>query len=122
MYAMSAAWSPNLNNPPYFVDLPFEFDEEGNLYPVPEVIGLWYQNDVFSLLDYYYQAFDSLDGIYLDVGVYDELGTHLAHPPVLQKMNAYNIDYTFETYEGGHHTHMFARLERSLEFFSNTVE
>ena len=25
MYAMSAAWSPNLNNPPFYVDLPLEF-------------------------------------------------------------------------------------------------
>ena len=122
MYAMSAAWSPNIENPPYFVDLPFEFDEAGDLYPVPEVIGRWYQNDIFNLLDYYQETFSSLDGIYLDVGIYDELGTHLAHEPVIQKMNYYNIDYTFETYEGGHHTNMFERLARSLEFFSNTMD
>lgn len=122
MYAFSAAWSPNTNNPPFYVDLPLEFGEDGNVYPVPEVAALWYQNDVFSLLDYYYEAFNSLDGIYLDVGIYDELGTHLAHVPVIQKMDAYNIDYTFETYEGGHHTDMFARLARSLEFFSDSMD
>lgn len=122
MYAMSAAWSPNIENPPYFVDLPFEFDQDGNLYPVPEVIGRWYQNDVFNLLDYYHDAFSSLDGIFLDVGIYDELGTNLAHAPVIQKLDYYNIDYTFETYEGGHHTNMFERLARSLEFFSDTMD
>ncbi|QYA24273.1 esterase family protein [Gramella sp. MT6] len=122
MYAFSAAWSPNLNKPPFYVDLPLEFGEDGNLYPVPEVIALWYQNDIFNLLDYYNADFKSLDGIYLDVGIYDELGTHLAHQPVLAKMNYYNVDYTFETYEGGHHTHMFERLARALEFFSNNME
>ncbi len=122
MYAFSAAWSPNLNKPPFYVNLPLEFGEDGNLYPVPEVIALWYQNDVFNLLDYYNADFKSLDGIYLDVGIYDELGTHLAHQPVLAKMNYYNVDYTFETYEGGHHTHMFERLARALEFFSNNME
>ena len=122
MYAFSAAWSPNLDNPPFYVDLPLEFGEDGNLYPVPEVIGRWYQNDIFNLLDYYYEAFGSLNGIYLDVGIYDEIGTNLAHEPVIQKLNAYNIDYTFETFEGGHHTNMFERLERSLEFFSDTMD
>lgn len=122
LYAFSAAWSPNLNNPPFYVDLPLEFGEDGNLYPVPEVIALWYQNDVFNLLDYYNTDFKSLDGIYLDVGIYDELGTNLAHQPVLAKMDYYNVDYTFETYEGGHHTHMFERLARALEYFSNNME
>ncbi|PTX44354.1 putative esterase [Christiangramia gaetbulicola] len=122
LYAFSAAWSPNLHNPPFYVDLPLEFGEDGNLYPVPEVIALWYQNDVFNLLDYYNADFKSLDGIYLDVGIYDELGTNLAHQPVLAKMDYYNVDYTFETYEGGHHTHMFERLARALEFFSNNME
>lgn len=122
LYAFSAAWSPNLNNPPFYVDLPVEFGEDGNLYPVPEVVGLWYQNDVFHLLDYYHDALNTLDGLYLDVGIYDELGTHLAHMPVIEKMNYYNIDYTFETYEGGHHTHTFERLARALEFFSNNKD
>ena len=121
MYAMSAAWSPNLSNPPFFVDLPLEFYPDGHLYPVPEVMNLWHQNDVFTLLDSYHDAFNSLNGIYLDVGLVDELNTNLAHVPVLGKLDYYNIDYTFETYQGGHHTHMFERLAVALEFCSNNV-
>lgn len=121
LYAFSAAWSPNPDNPPFYVDLPYEFGEDGNLYPVPDVIGLWYQNDVYRLLDSYQESLESLNGIYLDVGVYDELGTHLAHMPVIEKLNYYNVDYTFETYEGGHHTHLFSRLARALAFFSSNL-
>ncbi|WP_053991569.1 esterase family protein [Mangrovimonas sp. TPBH4] len=119
MYAMSAAWSPNLNNPPYYVDLPFEFDEYGSVHPVMEVMDRWHQQDVFSMLDIYYDNFNSLNGIYFDVGIYDELGTNLTHPYIVEKLNFYNIDYTFETYEGGHHTNMFERLAIALEFCSN---
>ena len=122
IYAFSAAWSPNLNNPPFYVDLPVAFGEDGNLYPVPEVIGLWYQNDVFHLLDYYHDALNTLDGLYLDVGVEDELNTNDAHVPVLAKLDAYNVNYTFEPYEGGHHTHIFERLAKALEFFSNNID
>lgn len=121
MYAMSAAWSPNLNNPPFYVDLPFEFHADGHLYPVPEVVALWHQNDVFTLLDTNHDAFNSLNGIYLDVGLLDELNTQLAHVPVIDKMDFFGIDYTFETYEGGHHTNLFERLAVALEFCSNHI-
>ena len=119
MYAMSAAWSPNLNNPPFFVDLPFEFNSDGHLYPVMEVMNRWHQEDVFSLLDVYHNNFNALNGIYFDVGLYDEIGTNLTHPYIVQKLNYYNINYTFETYEGGHHTNMFERLAIALEFCSD---
>lgn len=121
MYAMSAAWSPNFNNPPFLVDLPFEFQGD-DLLPVPEVLARWYENDVFSLLDTHHEAFKSLNGIYFDVGIYDELGTQLAHEPVVYKLNALGVAYTFETYEGGHHSHMFDRLGVALAFCSDHIE
>jgi S-formylglutathione hydrolase FrmB len=122
MYAMSAAWSPNFNNPPFYVDLPLEFQADNHLYPIPEVMNLWHQNDVFNLLDSYHDDFNTLNGIYLDVGLFDELGTQLAHEPVITKLDYYNIDYTFETYNGGHHTHMFERLAVALDFCSNKMK
>ena len=121
MYAMSAAWSPNLNNPPFYVDLPLEFHADDHLYPVPEVVGLWHLNDVFTLLDSYHDAFNTLNGIYLDVGIADELGTQLAHGPVISKLDFFNIDYTFETYDGGHHSNLFERLAVALEFYSKNM-
>lgn len=123
LYAMSAAWSPNLNNPPFYVDLPLEFHADGHLYPVPEVIGnKWYPNDVFNLLDTFHEDFNSLKGIFIDVGTLDEIGTHLAYPYVIQKLDYYNINYTYAPYEGGHHNKLFERLANSLEFCSNSME
>ncbi len=122
LYGMSAAWSPNLNNPPFLVDLPLEFHEDGHLYPVPVVVGQWYQNDVFSLLNDHVGDLKSLN-IFFDVGLEDELSTHLVHlyyfEPMLQFLGVEN--YTFETYFGGHHTHMYQQLAKSLEFCSNSM-
>lgn len=124
-YAFSAAWSPNLNNPPYFVDLPFEIQEDEHgvfqIDLVPEVVNRWYQHDVFSLLDTHKNEFKSLKGIYFDVGIYDELNTAAAYPYLIQKLNAYNIDYTYEEFNGGHFNKMFSRLEVSLQFCSNAL-
>ncbi len=117
-YAMSAAWSPNLNNPPFYVDLPFAWPSPEVL---PEVANRWYQHDVFSLLDTHVNAFQSLNGIYFDVGLYDELGTGLTYPYLINKLDYYGIDYTFKTFEGGHFNKTFERLAESLAFCSNTM-
>ena len=123
MYGMSSAWSPNLNNPPFLVDLPMEFDESGQLGIVPEIVDLWHQNDVFSLLGNHVEELNSIN-IFYDVGLEDELSTHQVHmyvfDPTLQGLGIEN--YSFETYLGGHHTNMFERLGRSLEFCSNSFE
>lgn len=121
MYAMSGAWSPNLNNPPFYVDLPLAFQSDGHLQPVLEVVNLWHQNDVYSLMNTYVESLNSLNGIYLDVGLSDELYTYLAHEPVISKLIDLNIDYTFETYEGGHHSNLYERLGIALEFCSKNI-
>jgi len=118
-YAFSAAWSPNLNNPPFYVDLPFEWPSP---FPIPEVSAKWYQNDVFMLLDTHVDNFKSLKGIYFDVGDYDELGMNLAYPFIFQKLDAYEINYTFESFPGGHFDKTFSRLAVSLEFCSNALK
>jgi len=118
-YAFSAAWSPNLNNPPFYVDLPFEWPSP---IPIPEVSAKWYQNDVFTLLDTHVDNFKSLKGIYFDVGDYDELGMNLAYPYIFQKLDAYEINYTFESFPGGHFDKTFSRLAVSLEFCSSALK
>ena len=117
VYAFSAAWSPNISNP-FYVDLPFEYPSP---IPIPEVRERWLQHDVFTLLDTHVNDFKSLKGIYFDVGIYDELDTAAAYPFLIQKLDAYDIDYTYETFEGGHFNKMFSRLEVSLEFCSNAL-
>ncbi|MCE2613536.1 prolyl oligopeptidase family serine peptidase [Flavobacteriaceae bacterium D16] len=117
-YAMSACWSPNLDNPPFFVDFPIDYNTGA---PIPEVAMKWYANDVFTMIDSYLENFKSLDGIYLDIGMNDELGMQMAYPFLVQKLDAYGVDYTYETFNGGHFTSAFERLGVSLEFISDTM-
>lgn len=117
-YAMSAAWSPNVNNPPFFVDLPFEYPS-GNV--IPAVAELWHENDPFSMLDTHAANFGSLNGIYFDCGNNDELGSCAGNDFMRQKLDAHGIEYTYETYDGGHFDKMFSRLAISLEFCSDNM-
>ena len=119
MYAMSASWSPNLDNPPFYVDLPFAYPS-GEV--VLDVYMRWAAHDVYQLLDIYMDNFKSLNGIYLDVGLYDELGMNQAYPFLIDKLNTNGVQYTYQTFEGGHFTDAFSRLEVSLGFISDTME
>jgi len=120
-YAFSAAWSPNLNNPPFYVDLPFEWPSPA---PIPAVEDLWHQNDVYTMLDIdqYSDNFKSLKGIYFDVGIYDELGTGMLYNLLIERLEEKSIkNYVFDSFPGGHFDNTFARLAVSLEFCSNAL-
>lgn len=118
VYAMSSAWSPNLDNAPFYVDFPINYPD-GSFKP--EVREKWLKHDVFSMLDDYHNNFRSLSGIYLDAGKYDELGMNQMMYAFTQKMDAYGIKYTSEEFEGGHFNRLFSRLEKSLEFCSERM-
>ena len=118
-YAMSAAWSPNLQKPPFYVDFPFYYPS-GDV--IPEVAARWYMEDPFTLLDMYANEFRSLNGIYFDCGANDELNICAGNDFMMQKMDAYGIDYTYVLHDGGHFSHLFERLEASLTFASDTME
>ena len=118
MFAMSSAWSPNINNPPFMVDLPFLFPS-GDV--IPEVRNRWLEHCTFAIMDRYQAQIKSLNGIYVDCGTMDELGMTPIVEAFVAKMNAFGIDHTYETFEGGHFNKMFSRLETSLAFCSERM-
>ncbi|MEN8186055.1 MAG: alpha/beta fold hydrolase [Bacteroidota bacterium] len=118
LYSQAAAWSPNLNNPPYMVDLFFEYPS-GNI--IPNVWIHWVENDPFYMLDFYGGDFGSLNGIYFDVGEQDELGIGQLYHFLTQKLDAMGITYSYEIHDGGHFNKMFSRMEVSLKFCSNNM-
>lgn len=117
-YAMSSAWSPNLENPPYMVDFPFKWPS-GDV--IPEVRERWLKNCAFNLLEDHLDGMSSLKGVYLDCGTLDELQMYGMVDAFVAKLSATGVDYTHETFEGGHFDKMFSRLERSLSFASSKM-
>lgn len=119
MYAFSSAWSPNLSNPPWMVDIPI--DDSGTV--IPEVRDRWLEHDVFTMLSDpgYLGNMNSLKGIYLDAGTLDELAMDQMTMAFDAKLTALGITHTYETFEGGHLSHIFSRLEISFEFCSDRM-
>lgn len=121
-YAMSSAWSPNLNNPPFYVDLPFEYPS-GDV--ISEVRDRWLAHDVFTMLDAIntdnMTNFISLKGVYMDAGTLDELGMNQMTFAFKQKLDDYSIPNTTEFFDGRHFNKMFSRLELSFAFCSERM-
>ncbi len=117
-FAFSSAWSPNLNNPPFMVDLPFEFPS-GEI--VESTWNRWLEHDPLTMLGTYGMNFSSLNGIYFDAGLSDVFGFWQASDIFTQVLDAQGITHTYQTYDGDHFDQMFSRLEASLEFCSEKM-
>jgi S-formylglutathione hydrolase len=117
-YAFSATWSPNLQNPPYFVDLIYN-------YPAGTINetawAKWEEHEVFNMLGTYGANLASLEGFYFDCGDQDELQTHLTNQGLHQALTGAGIDHEFVLYEGSHLSDVYARFEEALKFVSETM-
>lgn len=118
-FAEAAAWSPNPENPPFYVDFPADAGEQ----PHPDIIAKWSANLPLAVIDQYRKNLQKLDAIAFDVGDQDDF----AHIPLGAKLldkdlNDYKIAHTFEIYPGTHISGIPERLERKvLPFFSKNL-
>ena len=114
--ARAAAWSPNPNNPPFFVDLPVK---DG--VPQPAIQAKWLANSTLAMIDQYTASLKRLKAIQFDVGTGDNLLG--ANQRLDALMTQAGIPHRFETYDGDHNNKVFERIETSvLPFFSKNLE
>lgn len=116
-YGMSAAWSPNLNNPPYYVDLPFNYPS-GSIRQ--DVWNSWFKYDPYTLLDSRAYSLKSLKGFYMDAGTSDAWKplSDVYHNGLTTRA----IPHKYVIYNGGHHDRMFLQIEGALRFCSDLME
>jgi S-formylglutathione hydrolase len=110
--ARAAAWAPNPDNPPLYLDLPTSNGEV-----VPEVAVKWAANSPVAMLDQYVPNLKKYKAIALDVGLQDNLIT--SNQVMVARLKRFSVPHTFETYEGDHNNRIPQRLEEKvLPFFS----
>jgi S-formylglutathione hydrolase FrmB len=113
--AVSSAWSPNPNKPPFFIDLPTE-----NGQVVPRVVAEWAANSPLAMLPQHVPNLLRYNGIAIDVGDRDGLiGDNRA---LHEAMNRFGIRNSFEVYDGDHGSGVSPRFEQKvLPFFSQSL-
>jgi enterochelin esterase-like enzyme len=119
MVAVGRAFSPNVNKPPFYCDLPFNRKGEIN----GEVVKLWSANTPSALLPTHIAALKGLKALAFDYGVNDEF----KHIPITARLFAndlksFGIPFTVQEYIGGHNNKIMTDdgriLNNLLPFFN----
>ncbi len=113
--ASAAAWSPDPQNPPLYLDLPMK-----NGVPQPDIIAKWTANAPFAFIDQYIDNLRRYRAIALDVG--DQDGLRFDMIKLHQILDNYGIKNGFEIYHGTHTSHVAYRFQNHvIPFFSRNL-
>jgi enterochelin esterase-like enzyme len=110
--AAAAAWSPNPNKPPLFLDLPTEAGQQR-----PDVLAKWTANAALAFIDQYIANLRRYRAISIDVGDEDRLREDSGK--LHDALDKYGIANRFEVYPGTHTSKVADRFQNHvLPFFS----
>jgi hypothetical protein len=115
-FAMAAAYSPNLQNPPYFVD--FILDNAGNR--VDSIRAKWLSH--YPACNPPLPPGVATQAIYFDCGLQDEAGNYPANLAFAETLDARGLDYEFQTFIGGHSDKLPERFPISLTFLDSVLQ
>ena len=115
VYAKAAAFSPNPNRPPLYLDLPFEIRTDSK----DPVWQRWSADDPVSLVATHHAALRSLRVIYVDHGDQEAwLGTD----DFDRELMRYGLGHTHHVFRGGHSDDYEARHLRMLKHLTMAWE
>jgi enterochelin esterase-like enzyme len=114
--AAAAAWSPNANRPPLFMDLP---TADGK--PVADVLARFAANAPAAMVSQYAPQLKRYKRIVMDAGLQDPIsnnGTRLTH----EAMQRVGVPHEYQTYEGDHMNKVPERFEKLVvPFFAKEL-
>ena len=115
-FASAAAWSPNPQKPPFFLDLPVE---NGQVQPL--VLARWTANRPLATVDQHIFNIRKLRALAFDAGTKDR-GIAASIKELDKVLDGYGIKHFYEEYEGDHINRVAERIETSLlKFFSENL-
>lgn len=120
--ALAAAWSPNPEKPPLFVDFPVAgLGRERKR--VEDVCARWSANMPVAMVDQYRSNLARLRGIAFDAGRRDEFPhIPLTNRDFARALRRNGIAHTFEEHDGDHNSRAAERMEtKLLPFFSRVL-
>lgn len=113
--ATAAAWSPDPQRPPLYLDLP---TQDGA--PRPEILAKWAANAPLAFVDQYIGNLRQYRAIALDVGDQDSLRVDTGK--LHDALDSYGIANSFEVYPGTHTSAVADRFQNHvMPFFSKNL-
>jgi hypothetical protein len=115
-FAICGAFSPNLNNPPYYVD--FILDSNGDIDPSAK--AAWELHNPAYLATLLPSEADL--AIYFDCGKQDEHAFYPANVKFSEILAALNIPHVFESFVGGHYNKIPERERIELLYLDSVMQ
>lgn len=113
--AAAAAWAPNPQNPPLYLDLPVKDGEVQE-----QVLAKFAANAPLAFVDQYVGNLRRYNGISIDVG--DQDGLRVDAGTLHEALDQYGIPNSFEIYPGTHTSAVAVRFQNHvLPFFSERL-
>lgn len=113
--ASAAAWSPNPNNPPLFLDLPVK---DGKVRP--EIVAKWVANAPLEMVERYAANLHRYYAVSIEIGTADTLIP--ANRQLHDLLTRLRVPHGYEEYDGDHTNKVRERIERNvLPFFSKNL-
>ncbi|WP_328589446.1 alpha/beta hydrolase [Sphingobium yanoikuyae] len=114
--AAAAAWSPNPQNPPLYLDFPVK---DGKVRP--EILAKWAANAPLAFIDQYIGDLRRYKAIAIDVG--DKDGLKNDARTLHEVLDSNGIANSFEIYEGDHTNRVAWRFQdRLMPFFDQQLD
>jgi S-formylglutathione hydrolase FrmB len=126
LLCVAQAFSPNVDKPPFFADLPF-VPREGRLQQADEAYERWEEHMPLYMVPEYEENLRKLRALRFDSGSRDEF-THipLTNRAFSDRLSDLGIPHVFEDYNGDHRNRMWGEEGRVstevLPFFSRLLD
>ena len=119
VYDYSATYSPNPDNPPFYVDLPVAWPS-GEL--IQEVWDRWLSFDPVVNVHDRIANLHKLSGILLDVGFNDDYSLHWGHRLLSHHLTEAGIAHEHRENPGNHGGRARERYQMALEWLSQVLD
>lgn len=109
-FSLGAAFTPNLANPPFYVDL--VLDEYANI--IPAVESVWLEQSPVNIAATVVPA--DCPRLFFDCGTQDEMGGYPQNVNLHNYLVTLGIDHTWQSYIGGHFNKLPERFPIGIAF------
>lgn len=99
--AYGRTFTPNLDKPPFFCDLPVTYEENETIYH-DDILEIWHKNTLVELIEDHISGLRSLKAIKFDWGMYDIPYITASCRTLTSKLESYGIHHDAEEFKGGH--------------------
>lgn len=111
VFALSSVFSPNPQNPPFFVDLPFD-PKTGKINK--KIWKKWQRQNLIFWIEKHKESLRKMRIIYIDVSRDDEFGLYEGNLRFHRLLNSFEIKHDFVVWKGSHKTKPLKRAKKAL--------